>query len=421
MEKNHQIKKLQLIISEILIPIVHYKRDLDDRWQTVFQQFCYSSMNDFPKQLLLLNNSPSSKISSKELYNFIWDYNSLYMIHPNKKVDQFWFNKDKESIDYKKCYPFVIRIVKQNTKFPLPYKCSKCLWFNFCIGCVLSPDKDDIKFENDDIIFVDWCNDFVQEEIESQNFYFKNFSNEEITLSIESAAKNDKNNQYQSIQDCFDLFFEKENLEDPLSCRVCRGPENFIKNYEINKLPYVLILSLKRFKYNENNNFKLRQLITYPINNFQLKDKIYNLFGVIYHYGGINSGHYTCAIRKDKKWILCDDSRISEIEEKRVMSSNAYILFYITEDSINTFSYYNCIKSLLQHMTSDKSRKTHNIKDNNFFSGEPVRVNKKGNGYIVEDYLEDFIIEKEIKEEPKDKKEIKEEPKDKKEQSLKKL
>ena len=156
---------------------------------------------------------------------------------------------DKDAKDYKKCYPFIIRIVKQNTKFPLPYKCSKCHWFNFCIGCVLSPDEENVKLEPDDIIFVDWCNELIKEEFDPQNFYFKNFSSEEIMLGIESAVKNDKNNRYQSIQDCFDLFFEKENLEDPLSCRNCGGPQNFIKNNEINKLPYVLILALKRFKY----------------------------------------------------------------------------------------------------------------------------------------------------------------------------
>ena len=413
---NHfetELKNKQ-IISEIIIPIVHYKRDLEDRWQTIFQQFYFSKINELPLQLLILNNHNSSKISSKELYNYIYDYNSLYMTHPNKPRDKFWFNKDKNDVNYKKCYPFIVRIVKQNKKFPLPYKCSKCHWFNFCIGCVLSPDEKNIKLESDDIIFVDWCNEFIKEEIDSQYFDSKNISSEEITLSIESAVKNDKNNRYQSIQDCFDLFFEKEDLEDPLSCRNCGGPQNFTKNYEINKLPYVLILSLKRFKYNENNNFKLRQLITYPLNNYKLKDKIYNLFGVIYHYGGINSGHYTCAIRKDKKWILCDDNRITEIEEKRVMTSNAYILFYIANDSINTYSYYNCMKSLLQHMITDKSRKNQNFKDINFFKGEPVRVKSKGIGYVVEDYIEDFIIEKEPKKDSKDKEAMKKDSKDEK-------
>ena len=390
-------KQFDNITYEYQIPIVHYRRDKGDHWQFIFQEFTYSEMREFPTQFLILNNSPSSKISSRELYNYIWDYNTLFMIHPNKKTDNFWFNIGKDNLNYKKCYPFVIRIVKQNKKFLLPFKCSKCHWFNFCIGCVLSPDEEDLKFEFDDVIFVDWCNGLVNEEIDPQNFYCKKFSNEDVKLSIESSAKNDKNNQYQSITDCFNLFFEKENLEDPLSCRKCGGPQNFTKNYEINKLPYVLILSLKRFKYNENNNFKLRQLITYPLDNYKIKDKTYNLFGVVYHYGGINSGHYTCAVRKDKKWILCDDNKVYEIEEKRVMTSNAYILVYISDDSINTYSYYNCMRSLLQHIINDKSKKSNSSKNNDFFQGEPVRSKSKGNGYVVEDYIEDFIFEEKTK------------------------
>ena len=403
-------KKNNEIIYEFIIPIVHYRPDITGNWQTIFQQFSYYKMSDFPMQLLILNNSSSNKLSSKELYNYIWDYNSLYMTHPNKKTDKFWFNIEKSSENYKKCYPFVIRIVKKNTKFSYIYKCSKCNWFNFCPGCILSPDEINIQLDSDNIIFVDWCNSFIEEEIESQNFYYKKFSNEEITLCIESAAKNNNNNQYQSIQDCFDLFFVKENLEDPLSCRICGGPQNFIKDYEINKLPYVLILSLKRFKYNENNNFKLRQLITYPLYNFKLKEKNYNLFGVIYHYGSINSGHYTCAIRKEKRWIMCDDNRVYDLEEKRVMSSNAYILFYIADDSISNYSYYNCMSSLLKHLDIDKYKKMHNIDDPNFFEGEPVRVNLKGNGYVVEDYIEDFTNE-DKKEENKDENEKNEENK----------
>ena len=397
-KKNNEIQTK--FIYEFAIPIVHYRRESGDTQFTIFYDFYHIKMNDFPMQILILNNDSSSKITSKDLYNYIWDYNSLYMNHPNKNKDNFWFNiynnnNKEEDKGYKKCYPFVIRLVKQNTKYPLPFKCAKCQWYNFCLGCVLSPEKENVKFEPDYIIFVDWCYSLIQEEIDSQNFYYKTFSNDEITLSLESAVKNDKSKQYQSIQDCFDLFFEEESLEDPLYCKHCGGPQNFIKNYEINKLPYVLVLALKRFKYNENNNFKLKQLITFPIDNYDIKGKKYNLFGVVYHYGGINSGHYVCAVRnKENKWILCDDNVLKEIDVKKVMTSNAYILVYISQDPINTYSYYNCMQSLLQHIIVDKLRRSHSFRDNNFFKGEPIRVNSKDIGYVVEDYLEDFIIEK---------------------------
>jgi hypothetical protein len=327
------------------------------------------------------------------------------MNHPNKKKDKFWWNLDPNSNKYsKKCYPFVIRIVRKKKNFNSSFDCANCQWYNFCLGCILHPDDEKIlEIKSDCTIFVDWCNSLLKEEVDSCNFNVKRFSNEEITQCIESSAKNDKSKQYQSINDCFEFFFEKELLEDPLSCRVCGGPESFYKNYEINKYPYVLILSLKRFKFNENNGFKLRQLITYPLYDFTLKNQKYDLFGVIYHYGSINSGHYICVIKHKNKWILCDDRRIDEIDEARIMNSNAYILFYISKESINNNSYYNCMKSLMQHFVFNKTKNEIYIQDNNYFEGEPVGT-PYGEGYIMKDYINDFKIEENTEENDKEKK-----------------
>ena len=378
-------------ITEYIIPIVHFKRDLSKGLANIFLDFYYSSVKDFPQQFLVFNNSNYYQITPKYLYNYIWDYNSLYMNHPNKKKDKFWWNLDPNSkYNFRKCYPFLIRIVKQSKRYSFTFNCAKCQWYNFCFGCILYPDDDQyLEINSDCVIFVDWCNYLLKEEIESYNFNIKKFTNEEITQCIETQAKNDKSKQYQSIKDCFDFFFEKELLEDPLSCRHCGGPENFIKNYEINKLPYVLILSLKRFKYNENNNFKLKQLITYPINDFELKNKKYDLYGVVYHYGSINSGHYVCAIKHDNKWILCDDRSVYEIGEERVMNSNAYILFYISRENIYNNKYYCCMKSLIQHIVIDKNKKDYSFNDNNYFFGEPV-ITPYGEGYVMEDSIVDF-------------------------------
>ena len=397
-EISKKLKKIK-INTEYIIPIVHFKREINPGRSTIFVDFYYSKLKNFPQQFFVFNNSNYNQITPKYLYNYIWDYNSLYMNHPNKKTDKFWFNVDSnESSQVKKCYPFVIRIVKRNKLFSFTYNCAKCQWYNFCIGCILYPDDDKyLTIKSDCVIFVDWCNSLIKEEIESSNFNKKIFSIEEIMQCIESSAKNDKSKQYQSIKDCFELFFEKELLEDPLSCRVCGGPQYFFKNYEINRLPYVLILSLKRFKYNENNNFKLRQLITYPIFDFELKDKKYDLFGVVNHYGGINSGHYTCTIKHNDKWITCDDRRVYEIEQERVMSSNAYILFYISKESINSNSYYNSLRSLMQHIVIDKDKKEYKFIDKNFFKDEPVST-IYGEGYVEEDSFEDFKIEKNINE-----------------------
>ena len=388
------------ILTEYFIPIVHYRRDLRQGRGNLFLDFYHSSLGEFPQQFIVFNNSNYYQITPKYLYDYIWDYNSLYMNHPNKKNDKFWWNLDPNSNNHsKKCYPFILRIVRKKKNFSFSYDCAKCQWYNFCFGCALYPDDDKpLEIKSDCTIFVDWCNSLIKEEVESCNFNLKRFSNEEITQCIESSAKNDKNKQYQSITDCFEFFFEKELLEDPLSCRICGGPENFYKNYEINKLPYVLILSLKRFKFNENNGFKLRQLITYPLYDFTLKNQKYDLFGVVYHYGGINSGHYICTIKRENKWIMCDDRRVEEVDEGKIMNSNAYILFYISKESINNNSYYNCMKSLMQHLVINKATKEIYINDNNYFQGEPVNT-PYGEGYVMKDYLNDFIKEENNKKE----------------------
>ena len=395
--KNEEIKKNKIkIITEYPIPIVHYHRDLNPGRSNIFIDFNFNYLSDFPQQFIILNNSIICQLTPKFLYNYIWNLNSIYINHPNKKTDEFWWNLNPETVNNtKKCYPFVLRIVRRKKNHRHLYECDKCLWYNFCFGCALVPnDEKYLEIKSDCIIFVDWCNSFLKEEIDKCNFECKNISTEEIRKSIELSEKEGKNKLYKSLKDCFDLFFEKELLEDPLYCRKCGGPQDFTKNYEINKLPYVLILSLKRFKFNENNNFKLKQLITFPLNNFELGDKIYDLYGVIHHYGEINSGHYFSTIKINNKWIMCDDKNVYETTEDKVMNQNAYILFYISKESINNNSYYNSLKSLMQHIveTNKKKNEFHFDDNNNFFKGEPV-ITPYGEGFVMEDYIEDFKIE----------------------------
>ena len=91
---------------------------------------------------------------------------------------------------------------------------------------------------------------------------------------------------------------------------------------------------------------------------------------------------------------MCDDKNIYETTEDKVMNQNAYILFYISKESINNNSYYNSLKSLMQHIveTNKKKNEFHFDDNNNFFKGEPV-ITPYGEGFVMEDYAEDFKIE----------------------------
>jgi hypothetical protein len=200
-------------------------------------------------------------------------------------------------------------------------------------------------------------------------------------MVVSSSGYKDK-----TLQDCFNLFLEKETLDDQLFCGNCRCHQYFTKNYELDKMPHILIISLKRFKYNNYFRSKLNQFITYPLQDLELNGANYNLYGVVNHYGSFSGGHYTSIIRNnDNKWFYLDDSRVYEIKQDRVVHSNAYILFYIqTNCDILHNDYYRLLESIKNNIIEAEGKKTEYVDDNNFFKGEPVDT-PYGNGYIIED------------------------------------
>ena len=119
----------------------------------------------------------------------------------------------------------------------------------------------------------------------------------------------------------------------------------------VKRLPNVLALHLKRFKYVEHlQRFKkLSYRIAFPL---ELKltntaetaaepDRKYSLFAVVVHVGaGPSHGHYICLVRSHKHWLLFDDDTVDLVEEGSLQScfgsalesagstETGYILFY---------------------------------------------------------------------------------------------
>ena len=399
---NLEVNNSTFCKFEFAIPIYHYKTS-QKKSKYLFRKINQLKLREFPVQYIILNDSYD--LSSRNLYNYIWNLNKANMNHPNLDESQFWWNKiTKEeniaSFNDKLCYPFVLRYFEITDEKERDYTqelihCPLCPWFSFCPGCIIDP-RTDLKHLTSNIgIAVDWCYNFIEDELNTVNFQLmKDIDSQVIS---ENLPINDKEENYQSINDCFKLFFDEENLEDPLYCHHCKEPENFSKKYSINRLPYVLILSLKRFKFNKNSNFKLRQMITYPLYNLELEGKKYDLYGVINHYGSINSGHYTAIVKnKLKEWILCNDSSVYKIDEKRVMHSNAYILFYISHESPYNFDYIKMMKSIMNSIKLNDKKNKKNMKDYNFFRYEPVEIKMKTKhniGYVMEEKLLDFKVD----------------------------
>ena len=63
-------------------------------------------------------------------------------------------------------------------------------------------------------------------------------------------------------------------------------------------------------------------------------ESLYDLYGVVHHQGTFTTGHYVASLKSesDGKWRLFNDAQIFEVNERDVVDSSAYILFYIRRD-----------------------------------------------------------------------------------------
>lgn len=147
------------------------------------------------------------------------------------------------------------------------------------------------------------------------------------------------NKDCKTLEDCFDYNMNSlEILDDDNKwyCEKCNDKKNAIRTSKLWNLPSVLIIQLKKF----NNNAKLLNNITFDINNLNLNKYIsplknnttnynYELYSVCNHSGSLNGGHYWSICKKNNgKWYDFNDSSVSQIDVKNIISEHNYILFF---------------------------------------------------------------------------------------------
>ena len=148
-----------------------------------------------------------------------------------------------------------------------------------------------------------------------------------------------------SVDDCMDLYLQEDVLKgaDQWYCEKCKEHVDATKKQDIWMLPPVLIVHLKRFKYNDYGKVgsKNSASITYPVEEWDLKSRVksargvypkYDLYAVSNHMGGLGSGHYTAHTlnRFDDTWYEFNDSSYKPVDStihKRLFKSS-YVLFY---------------------------------------------------------------------------------------------
>ncbi|USW54896.1 Putative ubiquitin specific protease, papain-like cysteine peptidase superfamily [Septoria linicola] len=163
---------------------------------------------------------------------------------------------------------------------------------------------------------------------------------------------------HSSVTSCLRKFSEEEMLceRNKFHCDNCGGLQEAEKRMKIKRLPRILALHLKRFKYTEDLQRlqKLFHRVVYP---FYLRlfnttdeaedpDRLYELYSVVVHIGGgPYHGHYVSIVKtEDRGWLLFDDELVEPVSKDYVQQffggepvpgvqdakqlACAYVLFY---------------------------------------------------------------------------------------------
>ncbi|TPX30803.1 hypothetical protein SmJEL517_g05728 [Synchytrium microbalum] len=159
--------------------------------------------------------------------------------------------------------------------------------------------------------------------------------------------------QHSSLTACLRNFSSSETLchRNKFFCDTCGSLQEAEKRMKVKKLPNVLSVHLKRFKYQEKlqRYVKLGYRVVFPMelrlfntaDDTPDPDRLYNLFAIIVHIGsGPYHGHYIAVVKSQEQWLKYDDDSVEPIEEVELAqyfgesntSGCGYIFFYQAAD-----------------------------------------------------------------------------------------
>lgn len=219
------------------------------------------------------------------------------------------------------------------------------------------------------------------------------------------------------VIECFKNFIKLEKLEanNEWFCSDCKNHVKATKKMEIFNSPNILIIHLKRFK----NNTKIDTLVKFPLENLDISDFVinkktgeekfvYDLFAVSNHFGSMGFGHYTAYAKNyfNNKWYDYDDSHVSEMHGKDIVTPSAYVLFYRKrnlKETIDLHSLYNktyvdfedgikneiSAKQMITYL--DKNKKSND--SNGATKASPIDKKEESNGSAMEIDLDSAVGE----------------------------
>ncbi|XP_038222012.1 ubiquitin carboxyl-terminal hydrolase 3-like isoform X2 [Zerene cesonia] len=154
-----------------------------------------------------------------------------------------------------------------------------------------------------------------------------------------------------SLADCLASFVQIEELADTerYFCSSCKCKQKSTKQFWIRRLPNVLCLHLKRFRWNNYFRTKVDTTITFPLSALDMSrfvlanvpdtrrsglgNYLYDLAAVIVHHGsGAGSGHYTAFAINEDQWFHFNDQTVRATDSSAVATCKPYIMFYIRRE-----------------------------------------------------------------------------------------
>lgn len=157
--------------------------------------------------------------------------------------------------------------------------------------------------------------------------------------------------EHLNLQRCIQAYTTPEQLEpsEAWFCPHCREHVEASKKLDLWMLPPLLVVHLKRFQYQRLWREKLYAYVDFPTEGLDLSDfvhdskahndpsrrPVYDLYGVVQHYGSMLGGHYTACAKQPGtgEWLFFDDERVERMRSAEdAKSSAAYLLFYKRRD-----------------------------------------------------------------------------------------
>ncbi|KAI9668872.1 MAG: hypothetical protein M1831_000942 [Alyxoria varia] len=221
--------------------------------------------------------------------------------------------------------------------------------------------------------FTSWIHDLFEGTLTSETrcLTCENVSQrDEIFLDLSVDTE-----EHSSVTSSLKKFSEEEMLceRNKFYCDKCYGLQEAEKRMKIKRLPRILALHLKRFKYSyvdsEVRFTKVFHRVVFP---FHLRlsnttddaedpDRLYELYAVIVHIGALPShGHYVAIIKtRERGWLLFDDELVLPVDSSYIRNffgtgySNknpacAYVLFYQQADEESIYKEQDNVDSIAE-------------------------------------------------------------------------